>query len=75
MQIRGMILASLIGLLCAWAPGTASTSREAAGAGGRGASGAGPEPGAIPPNRRWAWATTSAELTLPLTASTMPPGT
>ena len=59
----------------AWAPGTVSTSRVAAGAGGGVWFAAGTGPAGTAPNRRSTSASTSAAFTLPLTASTMPDGT
>jgi hypothetical protein len=59
----------------AWAPGTVTTDRATAGAGGGAAFGAGGDAAGSAPNRRSALATNSAVFTLPLTASTIPPGT
>ena len=61
--------------ICACAPGTFRASRLAEGAGAAAAFGAGTGSAGSVPKRRWARARTSAALTLPLTASTIPPGT
>jgi hypothetical protein len=59
----------------AWAPGTFRASRVAEGAGAPVVLGSGTGAEGSAPKRRSARARTSAALTLPLTASTIPPGT